>query len=964
MVDLKIDGELYVDSIHKVIYSTDASAYKEMPMGVAYPKNAEDIKRVVSFAKAKGISIIPRTAGTSLAGQVVGDGLVVDTSRHLNHILEINQQEHWVRVEPGVVLDELNLYCKPYGLFFAPETSTSNRCCVGGMVGNNSCGSHSLIYGSTRSHLLEATVILSDGSEVLLTSLTRDEVDAKCKLSTLEGDIYRKVISILSDDQNRKEIIENYPDRALTRRNTGYALDELLYTSYFDEEIKEDFNLCKLLAGSEGTLAIITKVKLNLEPLPPKHKAVVAMHCHSLEESFKANLVALKHHPVAVELIDGKILELSKQNISQNKNRFFINGNPVAILVIEFLDNDELELKQKCNNLIEDLQAKGMGYHYPVILGNDVSKVWALRKAGLGLLSGMVGDAKPVSVVEDTAVVPARLPEYMADFGAMMESYGLSCVYHAHISTGELHLRPILNLKIPYDKALFRKVATDCTLLVKKYRGSISGEHGDGRLRGEFIPLLVGEKVYSLMREVKQVWDSQNTFNKGKIVDTPPMDISLRYNDTSLDIQTYFDYTKQGGYIRAIEQCNGSGDCRKSELFAGVMCPTFRATKDERYTTRARANVLRESILNASGEDFFSNNDVIGILDGCISCKGCKSECPSNVDMTRYKAEFLQHYYDRHHIPLRTNLVANISKIHHLFSCFPKIYNTVAKNKYLSSVLKRSIGFAQKRSIPQLHKTTLRGWYKKNHKQIENPKGSVYLFADEFTNHMDVEIGIAFIKLLNGLGYQVEIPKHTESGRAALSKGLLKQAKKHAETNINLLKDIVSEETPLVGIEPSSLLSFRDEYIDLVDATLKKSASLLAKSVLLYDEFIVREIEKGNISTSQFKEDVAKIKLHGHCHQKSLASIEPSRVMLSLPENYSVEVIPSGCCGMAGSFGYEKEHYELSMQIGETTLFPEIRKSEDYIISAPGTSCRHQIKDGTGRDAYHPIELMYNVLKP
>ncbi|MEG1372051.1 MAG: FAD-binding and (Fe-S)-binding domain-containing protein [Mucinivorans sp.] len=684
MVNLKIDGDLFFDSIHKSIYSTDASAYREEPLGVAYPKNTEDIKRIISFARSENISIIARTAGTSLAGQVVGSGLVVDTSRHLNRIIEINAAERWVRAEPGVVLDELNLSCKPHGLFFAPETSTSNRCCVGGMVGNNSCGSHSLVYGSTREHLLEAHVILSDGSEVVLKSLNRSEVEKKCELETLEGRIYKTIISILSDKQNKKEIVENYPDRSLTRRNTGYALDELLFTSYFDESIKEDFNLCKLLAGSEGTLAIITELKLNLEPLPPVHKAVIAMHCHSLEESFLANLVVLEHHPVAVELIDGKILELSKNNISQNKNRFFIEGEPSAVLIIELAEDSPEILEDKAGAIISALKDKSMGYHYPIIYGSDISKVWELRKAGLGLLSSMVGDSKPVSVVEDTAVAPDRLPQYIADFKTMMDGYGLSCVYHAHISTGELHLRPILNLKDDHDRELFRKVATDCALLVKKHKGSLSGEHGDGRLRGEFIPLLLGEKVYSLMKEVKNVWDCENIFNRGKIIDTPPMDESLRYVDSSLNIKTYFDFSKQGGYIRAIEQCNGSGDCRKSALFAGVMCPTYRATNDEKYTTRARANILREAILIADGKDIFSTNDVLQLLDGCVSCKGCKSECPSNVDMTRYKAEYLQHYYDKHFVGLRTKLIANISKIHTVLSAVPQLYNVVAESSLLN----------------------------------------------------------------------------------------------------------------------------------------------------------------------------------------------------------------------------------------------------------------------------------------
>ncbi len=961
---LQIEGEVFFDNTHRIIYATDASAYRETPMGVAYPKGVSDLQQIIAWARGKGVTLIPRTAGTSLAGQVVGSGFVVDMSRYMNRILEINVEEKWVRVEPGVVLDELNLYCKPHGLFFAPEASTANRCCIGGMVGNNACGSHSLVYGSTREHLLEANLLLADGTEMHAKPLTNEELDLKIKEKTTEGNLYKEMIQLLQNKENQQEIVDNYPDKTLTRRNTGYALDELLYTQYFDSDGTTPFNFCKLLAGAEGTLAIATELKLNLEPLPPTHKAVVALHCNSLEESFLANLVALQHAPVAVELIDGKILELSKNNIAQNKNRFFIEGNPKAVLIIELAEASQEQLHQKTEAIIAHLQQEKMGYHYPVLLGGDIQKVWDLRKAGLGLLSGMKGDAKPVSVVEDTAVTPERLPAYMADFTSMMEQHGLSCVYHAHIATGELHLRPILNLKEEKDRVLFRKVATECALLVKKHKGSLSGEHGDGRLRGEFIPLLYGEKVYHLLKKTKRIWDPHNLFNQGKIVETPPMDQALRYAQRELSGKSYFNYAQQGSYLQAVEQCNGSGDCRKSEAFAGVMCPTYRATKDEKYATRARANILREHLLYSADKALFKSKEVWQLLDSCVSCKGCKSECPSNVDMTRYKAEFMQHYYDTHRVPLRTFLVANISKIHQLASIWPAIYNVVAKNKVTAAIVKGVIGFAQERKLPLLHKTTLKKWFKRNNKTVENPKGSIYLFADEFTNYMDVEVGITFVKLLHALGYQVAIPTHGDSGRAEMSKGLIKQAKKKAEKNVTLLKDKVNASVPLVGIEPSAILSFRDEYPDLVGEELREAVTQLAQHTLLFDEFIVQEIKKGNITSQQFRDEVATIKLHGHCHQKSLASVEASKEMLSLPANYHVELIPSGCCGMAGSFGYEKEHYKLSMEIGNTTLFPEINKAAPSVmIAAPGTSCREQIVEGTGRKAYHPIELLYKALK-
>ncbi len=946
-----------------MIYATDASAYRETPVAVVYPKDKDDIRQIVLYAAENGITLIPRAGGTSLAGQVVGNGIVVDVSKYMNHILEINADEHWVRVEPGVILDELNQYCKPFGLFFGPETSTSNRCCMGGMVGNNSCGSHSLVYGSTRDHVVELNAIMSDGSEVVFKELSTEELENKSKQNDFEGKVYSGIIAMLSDKDNQNEINSNFPDAELKRRNSGYAIDDLLHTKYFEPSSDKNINLCKLLTGSEGTLAFTTEIKLHLEPLPPKEKAVICIHCNSLAESFTANLVVLQHKPVAVELMDGTILELSKDNITQSKNRFFVEGDPPAILIAELAENDVATLDKKADDIINDLKAHGYGYHYPIVRGNDINRVWALRKAGLGLLSTMPGSAKPVSVIEDTAVLPKYLPEYVKDIQAMLDKYGLKCVYHAHISTGELHLRPILNLKEESDRILFRKVGDETAHIVKKYKGSLSGEHGDGRLRGEFIPLMFGEKNYQLFQQMKGLWDPKNIFNKGKIVDTPPMDTCLRYENKDLDIKTYFDYSKQKGWLCAIEQCNGTAECRKSNLTGGTMCPSYRATRNEQNSTRARANVLRELLLHSNDKDRFNQPAILEALDTCVSCKACKAECPSNVDMTRYKAEYMQHHYDKTGIPLRPYMVANISFFQKLGSAVPYLYNFMATNPFTSGCIKKIIKFSPRRAIPKVYKQTLRAWIKGHPQNISDKKGSLYLFADEFTNYLDVEIGITFVKLMNKLGYEVKLPKHVESGRAAMSKGMLKKARKDAEKNVTLLAGLINNDMPLVGIEPSCILSFRDEYPDLVNDDLKKQAALLSKNALLYDEFIVREMRKGNITKEQFTNATLNIKLHGHCHQKALASVDRSREMLSLPENYHVDVIPSGCCGMAGSFGYEKEHYDLSMAIGEMVLFPTIREAaSDTVIAAPGTSCRQQINDGTGRKAYHPVEVLYNAL--
>ncbi len=969
----ELSGDFYFDDTMRMLYATDASAYREMPLAVSMPKTVEDIKKLIQFASSEKLSVIPRAAGTSLAGQVVGKGIVVDISRYFTNILEVNKEERWVRLQPGVIRDDLNSHLKNFELYFGPETSTANRAMIGGMVGNNSCGSNSIVYGSTREHLISAKAILSDGSETTFSALTPEEFEGKIKgenVGSLEQQIYQSIKTILSDQGNRDEIIKEFPKKAVTRRNTGYAIDMLMDTAPFNPE-GEDFNFCKLIAGSEGTLVFLTELKLNLVPLPPKDTALVCIHFNSIDDALRANLIALKYKPLASELIDHYILECTKTNIEQSQNRFFVQGDPDAILVVELSGANREEIISIAGEMQNEMLASGLGYHFPVLFGEDTRKIWTLRKAGLGLLSNIPGDAKPVPVIEDTAVDVQELPAYIREFNEILKKYGLYSVHYAHAGTGELHLRPIINLKTEEGNRLFRTIAEEIAVLVKKYKGSLSGEHGDGRLRGEFIKFMVGEKNYRLLETVKKSWDPHNIFNPGKIVDTPSMNTNLRYEsgqDTP-QFETIYDFSATQGVLRAAELCNGSGDCRKTHISGGTMCPSYMATRNERDTTRARANILREMLTRSPKENKFDNKEIGVVMDLCISCKGCKAECPSNVDIAKLKAEFLQHYYDANGVPFRTRVITGFTKANKLASLVPGMYNFISSNSFTSSIVKKVAGFSSRRSMPLLHSQTLKSWYKKNRKNNfginSTPvNGRVYFFCDEFTDYNDTDIGIKGIKLLARLGYEVIIPDHLESGRTFISKGLLREAKKIANINIKKLKDLVTPDTPIVGVEPSALLTLRDEYVDLAEDHLKEGAKNISQSALLFDEFLAAELEKGRLNRELFSIEQRQVKLHGHCHQKALSSLVHTKKMLSLLKNYDVRIIPSGCCGMAGSFGYEEEHYEVSMQIGELVLFPTVRQQpEDVLIAAPGTSCRHQIKDGTGRKALHPIEILYNALK-
>ncbi|MBT8178984.1 MAG: FAD-binding oxidoreductase, partial [Eudoraea sp.] len=806
-----LEGSIHLDRLTRTLYATDASVYRMLPKAVAYPMSVRDIKLLVQFASEHHIGLIPRTAGTSLAGQCVGEGIVVDVSRHMTQILELDLEKKQVRVQPGVIRDELNQFLAPHGLFFGPDTSTSNRCMIGGMVGNNSSGTTSIQFGVTRDKVIALKTVLADSTEAEFKSLSTSAFLDKAKEETLEGSIYRNIKKELENSRVQEEIKTHFPKSTIHRRNTGYAVDTLLKNTLFGGD-KDEINLCEILTGSEGTLAFTTEVTLQLDDMPPPLSAMVVTHYASLENCLSDVLPLMACDLHLCEMMDKVILDCTKNNRQQLANRFFVEGDPKAHLMLQVCDDTEEGLQNQINNLLATIKNSGFSYAHPVLFGADIKKAIELRKAGLGLLGNMVGDRKAVACIEDTAVALEDLKDFIGEFTAIMKGYEQEAVYYAHAGAGELHLRPILDLKKSDDVALFRAITTEVASLTKKYRGSFSGEHGDGIVRAEFIPMMIGETNYELLKRIKTYFDPSNIFNPGKIVDAYPMDKSLRYKTDrdEPDIKTLLDFSDTQGILRAAEQCNGSGDCRKTHAAPGTMCPSYQATRDEKDTTRARANALREMLTTNTKDNPFDSEELKTVFDLCLSCKACSSECPSNVDIAAMKAEFLHQYQQTHGYSFRSRLFAHNYTLNKIGSITPQLTNWLFQNRITGGFIKKIAGIATDRPLPKVSTNNLDKYLKRTVKEL-NSNDTVVLFIDEFTQNLDTAIGKDAIDLLIGLGYQVEL-YFGQTGRAQISKGFLKSARRLARKNLDGLAGYVSRGIPVLGIEPSAILSFRDEY--------------------------------------------------------------------------------------------------------------------------------------------------------
>jgi FAD/FMN-containing dehydrogenase/Fe-S oxidoreductase len=940
----KVHGEVLSDPYSLGMYSTDASFYQIKPVAVVLPLDEADVKKAIAIASAHHIKILPRGGGTSLAGQTVGEALVIDFSKYMNKILELNTSEKWVRVQPGMVRDELNLELAKHKLHFAPDPATANRANVGGMVGNNSSGTKSILYGKTVDHVLEAKVVLADGTELLLKKCSSEEFNQKAAQQNREGEIYRSFKKII--EENKDQIKERFPK--VMRRVGGYNLDEFVYT--------DQWNVAKLITGSEGTLATTLELKLNLEPLP-EFKSVVVVHYADVLEAIRSVQPMLPYKPSAVEIIDRTVLQLSYENLTTKQHTHFIHGDPAAILIVEFYSYTYEDVMERPTRMIEELKRLNFGYAYPLFPeGKEYDDVWLLRKKGLGLMLGLRGEKKALSFIEDAAVPIEHLPEYIDQVLKVCAKHNTEVSLYAHASVGVIHVQPLLDLRTQEDIENLKKITDETFELVVKYKGSWSGEHGDGLVRSAYNERFFGSQLYNAFKQVKRLFDPDNLMNPGKIVDTQTIEHNLRYGVDYKDapVTTQFKYNHEGSFRESVHMCSGVGECRR--ITGGTMCPSFKATRDEEHSTRGRANALRMAMSGQLDKDGLSSQRLHQVLELCLSCKACKSECPSNVDMAKMKSDVMQLYYDQHGTTLRDKLIRSSSRAaSQLSGGVALIVNRIQKTRLFRKAMEKIVGFDQRRVLPEYAVDPFYRWFEKKGNHFRNAEKKVVLFADTYLNFHEPQVGISALGLLNSCGYEVVLANVGCCQRPKISHGFLKEAKEEGTKTAMRLKKYLDEGLTIVVCEPSCASALNDDLPDLIDdAGLAKQ---LKEKVLMIDVFIAREMQAGRIDKT-FESTGGDMLIHGHCHQKTLYGTAGMKSVLK-GGNQTVNEIPSGCCGMAGSFGYEAEHYNLSEKIGAEVLFPAVKSmKKGTTLVANGFSCRHQIEHFTGVKPKHWVEVI------
>lgn len=944
----RIQGELRTDTMTRALYATDASLYQMMPLAVLLPRHVEDVHAAVEAAHRYGIPVLPRGGGSSLAGQTVGTALVIDFSKYLNQPLEINPEEAWARVQPGLVLDTLGAALHPHGLMVGPDPASSNRATLGGMVANNSTGTHSILYGNVINHIRSVKALLADGSEADFAPMGPDVWAERSRRSGLEGDIYRGLTRLLQD---RGSIIERDTSKHW-RRNTGYRLEYLL---------GDERNLAHLLCGSEGTLGVITELTIGLVPQPTRTALAVAQF-RTRREALRSVVSILETEPSAIELFDENAIEQTRLAPGYAHRLTFLEGNPGAILVVEYYGESDAELADKAERLRQKMMREGHGYAIvPAITPQQMSNVWTIRKEGLGLIMSVKGDAKPQAFIEDAAVPVEHLADYIEELEEAVERLGTRMVLYAHASAGCLHVRPFINTKDARDVARMRDIAQASMELVRKYGGVVSSEHGEGLARSWLNEQLLGPDLYETNRQVKRIFDPEGILNPGKKVDAPPMTENLRMGPDYQVISTteVMDFSEHGGFQQAFELCNGNGACRK--LQNGTMCPSYMVTLDEQDTTRARANALRAAMSGEIPHEELTGQQMYDVMDLCVMCKACKTECPSNVDMAKIKTEWLRKYWEANGLPQRTRFFAYMPFIVRKLADTPlaRPGNWFNSLKVTRKAFERTLGISTERELPPVAPESFTAWFKKQ--QWRKDGTPVVLFADTFYNYNHPEVARAAAEFLDRTGFSVSVQDERACcGRTLLSKGLVKEAQDLARKTLDLLYPYVEQGLPVIGLEPSCILTFRDEFLALLPGDPR--AQRLAKQSFTFEEFVVQQQAAGAFADVRWKQEPRSVLLHGHCHQKALVGVTLSEQCLSIP-GYDVATVDSGCCGMAGSFGYEKEHYDVSIAMAERRLAPAVRATPpDTIIAAAGTSCRSQIKDTTGRQALHPAEILRDAL--